>query len=156
MGEELQTAQEGGEKLKILPVSHLDHGLTSAHVQWLLARFAERDGFFIETVTLPDELAPLMSGIHGPIVGDAPVGEAEVWYAIRGDRAYASRLCSRAPRETRQMTVIAGPHEAEKCVLYTAYGGPLACREPGDPSVTDPADKAKSEAFWAEHALSAE
>lgn len=38
-------------------------------------------------------------------------------------------------------------------ILYTAFGGPLAPREPGDPDL--PAEeRAESEAFWAEHALS--
>jgi len=37
-------------------------------------------------------------------------------------------------------------------VLYTAYGGPVAPREPFDRSLDEEA-KAESEKFWAEHAL---
>jgi hypothetical protein len=41
----------------------------------------------------------------------------------------------------------------EPCVLYTAYGGPQAPREPGDPAIKDFAEQAASEIFWSEHAL---
>lgn len=136
--------------------SHLDHGLTQDHLTWILERFADRRGFFIETVELPAGLSSLMSGIHGPSVGDAPVDEAEVFYAVRGERSGPSRLCRRAPRETRLMTVIAGPRGAEPCSLYTAFGGPAAPREPWDAGLTNPAAKAESVEFWSLHALSAE
>ena len=56
----------------IHPNSHMDHGLTESHVKWLLERFADKTGFFIETVELPDALPSLLSGIHGPAAGDAP------------------------------------------------------------------------------------
>ncbi len=36
------------------------------------------------------------------------------------------------------------------CVLYTAFGGPLAPQEPGDPACKD---AEASAAFWREHAL---
>ena len=36
------------------------------------------------------------------------------------------------------------------CILYTAYGGPLALQEPGDPACKDPV---ASTTFWREHAL---
>ena len=36
------------------------------------------------------------------------------------------------------------------CILYTAYGGPQAPQEPGDPNCKDPE---KSAAFWREHGL---
>jgi len=134
--------------------SHLDHGLSEAHVDWLLNQFADKNEFFIDTVELPEELAPLQSGIHGPIVGDDPVPESEVHYACRGDRPGESRLCSRPERPTQLVTVIAGPHDGQDCVLFTAYGGPCAPREPTDPDV--PAEeKAACEEFWASHALSA-
>lgn len=138
--------------LSILPVSHVDHGLSEAHTRWMLDLFADRDGFFIETVELPEDLSPLDCGIHGPIVGDEPVPESEVRYERRGDREWDSRMCDRPTRQTRQLTVIAGPHEDQSCVLYTAFGGPLAPQEPGDPGCKD---VEASKAFWAQHALSA-
>lgn len=58
---------------------------------------------------------------------------------------------ARAPRQVRTVTVIAGPHDGQPCVLFTAFGGPLAPQEPGDPGCKDPD---ASRAFWAEHALS--
>ena len=161
--------------------SHVDHSLTEAQLHYLLDRFADRGAFFIEAVTLPEDLGTVPCGLYGPSMGDPPIGEDEVSYARRGDRAWQSRLIARPARPTRQVTVIAGPHEAEcsrcnaaagawnllhcaacpdcggtqkishACILYTAFGGPSAPQEPGDPGCKDPVASA---AFWREHALS--
>jgi hypothetical protein len=139
--------------MKITPASHLDHGFHESVVAHVAERFAARDFFFIETFELPPDLPSVPCGLHGPVMGDAPVGDAEVVLEARGSRPGPSRLCARAPREVRTVTVIAGPHESEPCVLYTAFGGPVAPREPWDESLT-PEQVAESEAFWAEHALS--
>jgi hypothetical protein len=158
--------------------SHLDHGLTTAQVEFLMETFAARDSFFIETVELPEALDTVPCGLHGPITGDAPIAEADVTYAKRGTRAWKSRLVDRPAKPSRSVTIIAGPHEetcksthdvlrvggcngsgktehagmhagaawheetCEKCngagkikhacILYTAFGGPLAPQEPGD------------------------
>ena len=132
------------------PDSHDDHGLTEAQLRYILDRFADRSAFFIETIELPADLGTVPCGLHGPIMGDAPIAEAEISYAARGDRTWPSRLVDRAARQTRQVTVIAGPHEEHACTLYTAFGGPLAPQEPGDPGCKDPTASA---AFWREHAL---
>lgn len=140
--------------LTLAAASHLDHNLTPEHVAWLLAQFADKDAFFIATVELPENLAPLECGLYGPTVGDEPVAEADVTYAIRGARKCASRMTARPVRPTRLVTVIAGPHEDKPCVLYTAYGGPAAPREPGDLTIPSWEEIQKARAFWAEHALS--
>lgn len=141
--------------MRITTESHLDHGLTPAHVAWLTELFAEREAFFVETVEIPSELSPLTCGLHGPATGGEPVPESEVHYARRGQRAGESRLCRRPPQETRLVTVVAGPDGDEPCVLYTAYGGPSAPRESWDETLDD-AGRAESSAFWRLHALSAE
>lgn len=125
-----------------------------SHIAWLTLHFADRTGFFLETVELPAELPPLACGLHGPLVGDAPVLEFEVTYRQRGDRPGSSRLCSRPVRPTRLLTVIAGPEGEDPCVLYTAFGGPAAPREPFDPSLGEGAVLEASRSFWAVHALS--
>lgn len=160
--------------------SHLDHNLTEAHVDHILQRFADRQAFFIDTFTLPRDLGTVPCGLYGPLVGDPPIGENEVCYAPRGTRSWPSRLMvDGPPRQQHEVTVIAGPHEEpcpqcttsawnilhradcptcggtgnlqHACILYTAYGGPLAPQEPDDPGCKDvPASKA----FWAEHGLS--
>jgi hypothetical protein len=140
--------------MQIIAASHLDHGLTEAQVAHIGQRFAERDSFFIETFELPEELGTVPCGIHGPIMGDAPVDEAEVTYQVRGERLFSSRMIAKEERKVRTVTVIAGPHEDQACVLFTAFGGPLAPREPEDVSIPSDEERAKSRAFWAQHALS--
>ena len=134
--------------------SHVDHDLTREQVDYLLERFKDRTGEFVETVELPEALGEVPCALHGPAVGDAPVPEAEVSYGRRGARQYRSRLTDRPPRRTRKVTVIAGEHKGAPCVWFTAFGGPPSPQEPSDPGL--PAEKvADSEAFWREHALSA-
>jgi hypothetical protein len=134
--------------------SHLDHGLTPAHVEYLVERFADRTSFFIESFELPAELAGLSSALYGPLAGDPPVDEADVVYAVRGERSSPSRLVRLGARTSRVVTVIAGPGDDGGIVLYTAYGGPAAPREPGDPSIAGNAEALEeSRAFWAQHAL---
>ncbi len=130
--------------------SHVDHDLTEAQLRHLLDRFADRGAFFLETVELPEDLGTVPCGLWGPVMGDPPIGEEQVSYQRRGNRAWASRLVERPTRPTRLVTVIAGPHDGAPCVLYTAFGGPPAPQENGDPGCKDPAASA---AFWREHAL---
>ena len=141
--------------IKIIEESHLDHGLTPDQVQWICDTFADREGFFIESVEMPESLGTVPCGLHGPAMGDAPISDDEVTLVKRGEREYTSRIVDRAPRPTSTVTVIAGPNGEDPCVLYTAFGGPLAPKEPGDESLSDE-QRAESEAFWAEHALSGE
>jgi hypothetical protein len=140
--------------MKITKDSHLDHHITPEQKAYVLEQFGSRDEFFIETLTLPEALGTVPCGLHGPLMGDDPVPETEVRYAARGDRIGESRLCKRPVRPTDQLTIIAGPHDGERCVLYTAFGGPVAPREPFDPGLEDNGERDKSLAFWAEHALS--
>jgi hypothetical protein len=158
--------------------SHVDHGLTEAQLRYLFDRFADRKGFFLETIELPEQLGTVPCGLYGPNMGDPPIGEDEITYARRGDRAWESRLVKQPTRPTRLVTVIAGPHDEpcpqcttsawnmlhrancptccgagilkHDCVLYTAFGGPASPQEPGDPGCKDPV---ASVAFWHEHAL---
>ena len=139
--------------MKIISDSHLDHGLPVDVAAHIAERFADRDAFFVETFELPPELPSARSALHGPLVGDAPISECDVWYEARGARGGPTRFCARAARDTRVVTVVGGPHGGEPCVLYTAYGGPQAPREPWDSSLT-PEQRAESEEFWGSHALS--
>ena len=130
--------------------SHLDHHLMPAQVTYLVTHFADRAAFFIATIELPEALGTVPCDLYGPIMGDPPVATASVTCAPRGARTWTSRLIALPSRPTRQVTVIAGPHGDAPCVLYTAYGGPCAPQEPGDPGCRD---QAVSAAFWADHAL---
>jgi hypothetical protein len=137
--------------MKVTKESHLDHGLTPAQVEYIAAKFADRSAFFIESFELPKELGTVASGLYGPLAGDDPVPENIVEYVVRGTRKGASRMVALPAREQRTVTVIAGPDGDEPCVLYTAYGGPAAPREPYD--APDPQSLAESVVFWADHAL---
>lgn len=134
--------------------SHLDHGLTLEQVDFIRVRFAERDSFFVETIELPSTLGTVPCGLYGPIMGGEPVSESDVTYAIRGNRVGKSRLVKRPLQPTNKVTVIAGPDGADKCVLYTAYSGPLAPREPFDTDLKTEEAKRESILFWTQHALS--
>lgn len=155
--------------LIIIPQSHLDHHLSLRHLRFVLDHCKERNAFFIESVTLPGELPALPCSLRGPVVGNPPVTDAEVTMRSRNGRAWESRMLTDLNKPVRValaqggwgyttdptsriITVIGGPAEGHPCVLYTAYGGPLAPREPGDPSLPD-SEREASEAFWAEHAL---
>jgi hypothetical protein len=46
------------------------------------------------------------------------------------------------------------PVDFSRCVLFTAYGGPAAPREPGDSSIASWEELTQSRRFWAQHALS--
>lgn len=139
--------------LAITADSHLDHGLTTAHLRFILEQLHDRTGFTLITLELPQGLEPLSCGLHGPLMGDLPVPDAEVLLEPRKGRPWPSRLVNRPVRPTRLVTVVAGPHEDIPCLLYTAYGGPEAPREPGDTSLS-PEARQKAREFWQHHALS--
>lgn len=112
---------KGTVTMKLHKASHLDHHLTAAQLAHVLLRFDGRAAFFIETIELPAELGTVPCGLHGPIMGDPPVPETEVTHARRGERAWTSRLVGRPARPTRQLTIIAGPHE-ETCPTCKGSG----------------------------------
>jgi hypothetical protein len=132
--------------------SHLDHGLSSEQLLYIINKFTGRTGFFIETIQLPTTLGSVDCGLYGPTMGDDPVPAIAVAYAKRVPREYTSRVIVKPARKTQLVTVIAGPHDNLPCVLYTAFGGPKTPKEPNDPTLK-PEEREESIAFWAEHAL---
>ena len=146
-------ARSGRGRRTSIPILHADHDLTKAHKKLVRQELAGWDGSFtIREINLPASLASLPSGLYGPKVGDAPIKEREVVYEVRGDREGPSRLIDAPLRPSRNMVIIAGPG-SQGPVVYTAYGGQLAPREPWDPSLTA-RERAQSKKFWAKHALS--
>jgi hypothetical protein len=142
--------------VKVIPESHVDHGLSPEQLAWLLDQNTNHTSFFIETRFLPPSLGTVECSLVGPAVGWGPVMEAEVKYVVRGNRKSASRVFINPPEkpQTRMVTIIAGPTEGhEGLVLYTAYGGPSAPREPGDPAISDWKGIVEARDFWAQHAL---
>lgn len=135
-------------------VFHADHGVSPDHMVLVSNLFQELgDGFLLRTIELPEGLADLESGLHGPLAGDAPVPSSEVTWAKRGERPGLSRLCGRAMRPTRLMTII-GTRTGDTVTVYTVYGGPCAPREITDPTLPPQAAEEAAQ-FWATHALSA-
>lgn len=145
----------------ISPDSHLDHNLTAQHIRFILDRFALHVGESAETVELPHWLPPLPCALYGPLMGDPDVDPNDVVYRQRGTRPWVSPIVIKPTRPTRLLSVVIGPDERwvgglemdRPTVLYTAFGGPLAPQEPGDPNCKD---VAASEDFWLRHALSYE
>ena len=141
---------------KITSDSHLDHALNGRQVDFVKELIANLEEFTIKTVELPDHLGTVPCGLHGPIMGDDPVPGDEVRYEARNGRPGLSRLCDRGERPTRKLSLIVGPHNGD-IILYTAFGGPVAPREPFDPAINqDKAALDESYAFWKDHALTAE
>ena len=142
--------------IRINEFSHTDHGLGEAVLEFICEKFASRRTFFIETVQLPKNLGQVPCGLEGPAVGDPPVPEEQVYYEPRGDRPWVSRLVKRTKlKMVTEVTIICGPDlsvREEDLLLYTAFGGPLAPQELGDPSLPRK-DLERAEQFWKEHAL---
>lgn len=136
--------------MKITADSHLDHSLTQSQIDYIAAKFADKTEFHIATFELPEELGQVPSALYGPLCGDPPVSDDVTIGVKRGAREYASRCVERHARLTRTVTVIMGPHKDDACILYTAFGGPLAPQEPDDPTCKD---RDASRKFWSEHAL---
>ena len=143
--------------------SHTDHGLLGAHwafIEKTAASHVAEKGVtpMIATFDLDDACPDAMSGIYGPIAGDAPVPETEVHYAVRGDRRVRDRMTTLPPRPTRRLTIVAVPEfravpeKGARLVCITAYGGELAPQHPDDPHNPDPV---AATVFWNQHALSA-
>lgn len=100
---------------------------------------------------MPESLGTAPCALRGPASGDAPIADAAVYWRTRGNRAGASRMVAMDQVASSKIVIIGGMHEGA-FILYTAYAGPLAPREPFDAGLTDE-QKAESVAFWAQHAL---
>lgn len=139
--------------MKLHAESHVDH-VPSEVSEHVLVRFADRDGFFVETVELPANMPEVYCALYGPACGDPAVPEDDAVYAKRWPREWTSRVIGRPLRRTRKLTVVAGPYKGEPCVLFTVYGGPKAPRELNDPSLKNQTEIEESAEFWSQHALS--
>jgi len=102
-------------------LSHMDHGFTAEQWSYIFAKYAYKAAFFVDTFELPENLGTVTDELYGPSAGDAPVSEADVYYARRGDRAWNSRLVRWPKKSTRFVRVIAGPHD-EKCEACEGRG----------------------------------
>jgi hypothetical protein len=140
--------------IKVLPRSHVDHNVPAGTLQYALEHFAGEDKFFAKVLHLPDGFPGVPSALYGPLAGDEPVAEVDVYYIVRIGRRCSSRMVERGDRLVRTLVVIAGPAPGEDgLVLYTCYGGLVAPREPGDTSIGTWEEVLASREFWAQHAL---
>lgn len=136
-----------------MKIFHADHGVAEETLAWAVSQVVP--GFFARTFELPAGAPDLLNGLYGPACGDPPVGEEEVLRRHRSPDRPLSRMVRRPQRPTRLLTVIGiAPMTGEEAVVYTAYGGPMAAREPGDASlVLGSPEHEEAVAFWATHAL---
>jgi len=138
-------------QIKLQIGSHMDHHLSVSHLALIVAAVAPmKDEFTIITVDIPASLPAVPCNLRGPDVGTAPVMDEHVRMKTRTGRDWDSRIldlvCS--PLMVRKLTAVIGPDGT----LYTVYGGPVAPREPGDPSMSDE-ERVLSVEFWSKHAL---
>lgn len=139
--------------MKIVKVFHADHGVSQDTMQWAVDKIVS-PGFFLRTLTLPEDHADLMNNLYGPDAGDPPVQGESLVRDVNDETRGATPFVNLPPRPTRLMTII-GMASPDGVTVFTCYGGPAAERIPSDPSLADdPAGKAASETFWARHALS--
>lgn len=138
--------------LTITKDSHT-HNFNKKILDMIVEKYSDKEEFFIDTFTLVG--VTLLCGLYGPIMGDEPITSSACHMAPRAGREYPSRIVNGPMRPTDQITVIAGPHEGDPCILYTCFAGPVAPKEPTDPALTDK-ERAESIKFWSEHALSNE
>jgi len=133
-------------------VGHGDHHLPRGLLLWGAYHApCGPEPVSVQTYTFPGLGAPC--GLYGPAMGDPPVGEQEVRYAQRTPDRPPSRLVDRlAPRPDDRVTFVV--LRGATPTLLTAYAGPSAPREPGDPSLPDQGpEREEAVKFWAEHAL---
>ena len=138
-------------------VYHADHGVIEALIAALVATVS-KPGFFAFTADLPADAPSLRNALYGPASGDAPVHERDVHYKRRTMDRPPSRMIGFESRPTRQVTIIGnlGPSGVDdpETAVFTCYGGPLAEREPGDPSLEPGSPEHQAAVkFWAAHAL---
>jgi hypothetical protein len=138
--------------MKIVKCFHADHGVTESLMAWAIEQ-VQPSGFFLRTLTLPEGYASLANGLYGPAAGDPDVEESEARYVQRTADRPPSRMVARAPRPSRLLTII-GVAEGDDVTVFTAYGGPAAEREPGDPTLKlGTPERDAAVAFWSKHAL---
>ena len=130
-------------KVVVAPQSHVHQERILADIERCLVDLP-REGVVIRTFDIGRE-EPCY--LRGPSMGDDPVPEEAVYYAVRPPRAAASRMINAEPARTTVATAI-----VIDGVLATAFYGPLAPREPSDPGLTDD-NREESVLFWAQHAL---
>lgn len=144
----------------ITKIFHADHGVSPETLQRVIDLMVQEQGrrlvpgLFIYTRPLPEGAPSVENALYGPKSGDAPVAEADVFYAKRSEDRPESRMIDLPKRLTRTVTVI-GVYAPAGVTVYTVYGGPAAKREPGDKSLSTEAEKQAAIDFWAEHALAA-
>jgi hypothetical protein len=138
-------------------VFHADHGISPDQMDYIKSQIAadSPSTFFIKTIKIPAKLGKVRNALYGPAAGDAPVSESAVSYRPRGDRPWADRVVSWPTRPVDYVQALGMPDQnnANKILLFTVYGGPLAPQHPDDPGNRDVEGSRK---FWSEHALSKE
>jgi hypothetical protein len=137
---------------------HKDHGLSQDHVRTAELLALRADGFFMVTVDVTkDGGDPVPCALYGPAMGDEPIaiGAPDTHYVKRSEDRPESRMVARPMRTSHLLTVIGHGEGGENSepVIYTAYGGPVAPREPNDPTLETDEEKREAHAFWRDHAL---
>jgi len=140
----------------LFKIHHADHGISQRQMGLVKDVIGERltglNGFFIQQITIPEEMGPVPCGLYGPAMGDDPQSPETDGVAMlhRPDRDWPDRVVEKPLRPVDYVQAI-GIIDGEECVLFTVYGGPLAPQNPKDPSCQDVEEAIE---WWSKHALS--
>ena len=127
--------------------SHVDHGLPKSVIDAIL-KYRFEDGVHKHTFS-----------VLGGCFEDRLIEETDdnplvnVRWEPRPGRETRSRVCDNPLTKTSLVSFIVGPHDGLPTVLYTAFPGIIAPKEPTDLSIT-PEEMEESIKFWARYALS--
>jgi len=141
--------------MKINIGTYKDNCVSKHILDWLLESFSSLQETCTKTIELPQHLGEIDCALYGPLMGDEPILEENVFYVNRGRRQYKSRMVKLPFRKTKYLTFIVAYNNRQKeFVLVTVFGGKLAAKEPNDLSLKTIEEQQQSIDFWSKHALS--
>lgn len=129
--------------VKVIAESHCDHGIKRLDLIKCLIKSNLNGTIFKNTFT--------MSHIIG-FDNCVETNKADnIFFTVRGNRKFVSRMVEKDPIETNKLTIIVC-YENNEWLLATAFSGEIAPKEPwSDFDSVD--EKTESINFWANHAL---
>ena len=148
-------------------IFHADHGINEVQMKYIQETLefsmVEEDGFFIKEVHLDGcdhdngvytpENTQVPCALYGPAMGDEPVPGYCIEWKKRSEDRPADRMLPFFPHRWVGYVQAIGIKDGDDWKLFTVYGGPLAPRNPEDPTIPTEEEREEARKFWSEHAL---